>query len=122
MNKGNILLIDNDALFLDTRAIFLEKAGYRVFKAYSLEMADTILTNHWILMIVIDVRAQDDDDIYDKSGIEFAKRAEYLRIPKVILTGRPTSQDTRNVLVPSPELDGRPIAVDYIDKGEGGRA
>lgn len=34
--SGNVLFADNDPDFLNTRAEFLEQAGYRVLKAYTL--------------------------------------------------------------------------------------
>ena len=120
MNKGNILFIDNDKLFLDTRAIFLTRAGYRVFKAHTLEEAELNIKDHWIQLIIVDIRTVDDDDMTDKSGIDFARRPEYAQIPKIVLTGmKPDLKDIRNVLVPSPELGGQQIALTFLEKDEG---
>ncbi|MEM8863170.1 MAG: response regulator, partial [Chloroflexota bacterium] len=119
MGKGNILFIDNDPLFLETRSMFLERAGYTVYQANTLSEAAKMLNEHWIQLIISDVRANDDDDIHDKTGIDFIQRPEYLKIPKIILTGMPNSKDTRDMLLPQVERDNQPIALNYIDKADG---
>ncbi|MEM9774303.1 MAG: DNA-binding response regulator [Chloroflexota bacterium] len=119
MSKGNILFVDNDKPFLDTRSQFLERADFKVFKASSLTDAEKILRDHWIQLIITDVRARDDDDINDRSGIEFAQQPEYESIPKIVMTGMPNTRDMREVMrIPvDTNGNGQQIAIDYLDKG-----
>ncbi|MEM7802823.1 MAG: response regulator, partial [Chloroflexota bacterium] len=113
-NQGNILFIDDDKNFLDTRAIFLRRAGYTVFDATNLDDAMQILADRWIHLIIIDVRLEDPHDEHDKSGIEFVKLDKFSRIPKVVITAYPTFEDTREVL--RKNVEGESYALDYIDK------
>lgn len=119
MRNGNILFIDNDKLFLETRTIYLERAGYKVFPAYTLEEAEEKLNFHFIQLIIVDVRAIDDDDIHDKSGIDFAHKSKYASIPKIILTAEPSVSDQRKVLVGSSKSNWVAAARDYLAKADG---
>ena len=115
MSDKHVLFLDDDKLFLDTRAIYLEREGYTVFKAFSIEQAEKFLAERWIQLIISDVRLIDPDDLTDKEGIRFAERQAYRKIPIIIITNWPTRDDTRWVLRPEPALGGRSIAIDYLD-------
>jgi DNA-binding response OmpR family regulator len=116
----NILFADNDPDFLNTRAEFLENAGYRVLKAYTLEQARQLLAEARVHLAILDIRMEDDDDERDTSGLTLAKDPAYRPVPKIILTGFPTHQAVREAL--GPALDGLPPAVYFLSKQEGPEA
>jgi DNA-binding response OmpR family regulator len=115
-----ILLADNDADFLETRAEFLENAGYRVFKAYTLEQAQQLLADVYVHLSILDIRMMNDDDERDRSGLNLARNPVYRPVPKIMLTGFPTYQDVREAL--GPVIDGLPPAVNFLSKKEGPQA
>lgn len=117
MSKAIILFADNDHDFLDTRAEFLEQAGYRVLKAYTLVEARRLLAEARIHLAVLDIRMENDADEKDVSGLTLAKDPTFRAVPKIILTGFPTYQAVREAL--GPALDGLPPAVDFLAKQEG---
>ena len=67
MLNGQVLFADNAPDFLNTRAEFLENAGYHVVKAYTLEEARQLLANAHIHLAILDIRMVDDDDERDVS-------------------------------------------------------
>jgi DNA-binding response OmpR family regulator len=115
-----ILLVDNDLHFIKARAESLEKAGYFVLKATSVDKAQQLLSESHIHLAVIDLRLSDDNDEKDVSGLMLAKKDEYKHIPKIILTRYATYQGVREAL--SGALEGVPPAVDFIAKQEGSEA
>jgi DNA-binding response OmpR family regulator len=115
-----ILLADNDPDFLNTRAEFVENAGYRVLKAYTLEQARQLLADTHTHLAILDIRMVDDDDEKDISGLILAKDPAYRPIPKIMLTGFPSYQYVREAL--GPALDGLSAAVDFLSKMEGPEA
>jgi DNA-binding response OmpR family regulator len=120
MSKDQVLFVDNDPDFLNTRAEFLENAGYQVLKASTLEQAQQLLINARVHLAILDIRMVDDDDERDTSGLTLAKNLAYRPVPKIILTGFPTYQAVRQAL--GPVVDGLPAAVDFLDKQEGPQA
>lgn len=115
-----VLFADNTPIFLDTRAEFLENAGYRVLRASSVAEAKRVLDEAWVHLAVLDIRLSNDDDEKDSSGLMLAKQSEYRAIPKIILTGYPSYQQVRDVL--GPVAEGLPPAVDFLAKVEGSAA
>ncbi len=120
MAKTAILFADNDPDFLNTRTEFLENAGYRVLKAYTLKQARQLLTEAHVHLAILDIRMVDDDDEKDTSGLTLARDPTYRSAPKIILTNFPTYQDVRAAL--GPVVDGLPPAVDFLAKREGPEA
>lgn len=118
--SGHVLLADNDPDFLDTRAEFLEQAGYRVLKAYTLAQARQLLAEAHLHLAILDIRMEKDDDEKDVSGLTLAKDPAFCPVPKIMLTGFPSYQAVREAL--GPALDGMPPAVDYLSKQEGPEA
>lgn len=116
----NVLFADNDPDFLNTRAEFLEQAGYRVLKADTLEQARQRLAEARLHLAILDIRMEDDDDEKDVSGLSLAKDLAFRPVPKIMLTGFPSYQAVREAL--GPALDGMPPAVDYLSKQEGPEA
>lgn len=115
-----ILFAENDPDFLDTRAEFLIRAGYRVVKAISLSAARRLLQTERIHLAVLDIRLVDNDDDKDISGLTLAKDEAFRHIPKILLTKYPSYEQVRVALgMATKEM---PPAVDYIGKGEGPEA
>jgi DNA-binding response OmpR family regulator len=117
MEKGTILLADNLTRALETRAEFLQKAGYRVIKAGTYDEVLQHLSDSWVHLAVLDMRLVDDNDTEDESGLELAENEKFRAIPKIILTGFPTYASVREALTPFP--DGTPKAVAFLAKEEG---
>jgi len=117
MEKGTILLADNLPKALDTRAEFLQKAGYRVIKAASDAEALQHLENSWVHLAVLDIRLVEDNNPEDLSGLELAENPTFRAIPKIMMTGFPSYASVRDSLHPKP--DGLPYAIDYLAKEEG---
>ncbi len=114
--KATILFADNDPDFLATRREFLERAGYTVIPASNPTEARQKLEIGGIDLAILDIRLENDDDERDTSGLMLAKRVARA-IPKIILTDFPTFDYVREAL--RPQLDGLPVAVDFIMKKEG---
>lgn len=88
--KIRILFADNDPDFLDTRAEFVERAGFLVVKANSLTEANRYLTEEWAPIAILDVRMENDDDEKDISGLILAKQGFHNAVYKIILTNFPS--------------------------------
>ena len=84
-----VLFADNDHDFLNTRAEFLENAGYRVLKAYTLAQARQLLAEAHVHLATLDIRMENDDDEKDVSGLTLAKDPAFRPIPKIMLTNFP---------------------------------
>ncbi len=115
MTTGNILLADNDPVFLTTCAEFLESEGFRVIKAASSREAWNILETRHIHLAILDLRLTDDSE-KDRSGLLLAREAAR-STPKLILTKFPAHEDVRDAM----RWDNKtlPPAVDYVDKRKG---
>lgn len=120
MSQPTVLFVDNVPEFLDTRAEFLENAGYRVHKAYTIEQAERFLDDNLVHLAILDIRMVNDDDDKDISGLILAKDPVYQPVPKIILAGFPTFQLVREAL--GSVVHTRPLAVDFLDKREGPQA
>jgi DNA-binding response OmpR family regulator len=116
-SKVQILFADNNSDFLDTRAEFLENEGFCILKAYSLEAAHRILNRGRVHLAILDLRLIDDRDEHDESGFLLAQNPTYRNIPKIILTGFPSTERVRDALRIQP--DGTPTALDFLDKKDG---
>jgi DNA-binding response OmpR family regulator len=117
VSRGCILFADNNPHFLKTRAEFLERDGYQVRQAHSVEEAEAVLRDEWVHLAVLDIRLTDDDDPLDVSGLKLAQLEAYRSVPKIILTRFPSYEYVREVMSPVPT--GLPPAVDFLDKREG---
>jgi DNA-binding response OmpR family regulator len=120
MHRIQILLADNDKDFLNTRAEFLQNAGFRVLTASSPQEAEHILETARIHVAVLDIRLTNDGDERDTSGLTLAKKDDFRTVPKIILTGYPSYQYVREVL--GPAVEGLPPAIDFLAKSEGAEA
>ncbi|MCI0401189.1 MAG: DNA-binding response regulator [Gammaproteobacteria bacterium] len=113
----SILFVDNNPDFANTRAEFLEMAGYRVQKATTLDEAERCMRERWAPLAILDVRLVDDGDEKDLSGLTLARMESCRPIIKIVLTGYPTPDLVRELL--RLQNSGRPLAVDFLAKEEG---
>lgn len=120
MSEPTVLFVDNHVDFLDTRAEFLEQAGYRVLKAYTLGQAKQQLLNSYFHVAVVDIRMEDDDNPNDLSGLRLCEDLARESVPVVLLTEFPGLDSMGRALRPNP--DGSRLAVDYVDKRDGPQA
>jgi DNA-binding response OmpR family regulator len=118
--KKRVLFVDNDPDFLDTRSESLAGTVFNLFKSTSFEQAEAILRDHWVHLVIIDLRLRDEGDERDTSGLTLAKMDAYRSLPKIILTKFPSYESVREAL--GPALDGLPPAVDFVAKQEGPEA
>lgn len=112
-----VLFMDNKSSYLDIQSRLLEKEGYRVIKAPTLQDAEDILKKKRIHVAVLDIRMEDEEDEQDISGLLFAQKEEYHSLPKIILTAYPSFEYVREVL--GPPQKGLPSAVNFLGKDEG---
>src|ERR1700752_254952 len=112
-----VLFADNDPDFLQTRAEFLQKAGYHIIFANSPIDAEQLMEETNVHLAILDVRLVDDDSEKDISGILLAQKEEFRSIPKIILTGFPSLYTSRDALRPHPS--GFHPAINYLSKEEG---
>ena len=110
-----ILLADNIQAFVDVRANFLESAGFRTIRAYSLADAQRLMREAYFHLAILDIRLVDDGDTNDISGIKLAKDPQFRNIPKIILTGYPDFQTVSEIF--SLSLSEMPPFVNYLLKG-----
>lgn len=115
-----ILFVDNDPDFLDTWAEYLQRAGYRVVEAVSLDEARQRLAEAFFHLMIVDIRMVDHTDEHDRSGMALVNDPAYLPVPKIVLTRFPGFETTREAMKMRPE--GLPAAVDYLDKKAGPEA
>lgn len=118
--KKKLLVVDNDPDYLETCADILERAGYEVMRAVSSEEAERVMADSWVNLLITDVRLRQDNNRRDTSGISLAKKTEYRRIPKIIMTRWPDYDQVRKAL--GPVVEGLPPAVDFVSKKEGKKA
>ena len=108
-----ILLADDDEIFLRTCRNKLEGAGFFVQSATNPADAIQILQTERVHLAILDMRMERDDDEKDKSGLMVAKQTSR-QIPKIILTKFPAYQDVVEVL--KQDLQGYQAAVEFLDK------
>ncbi|MAT96514.1 MAG: hypothetical protein CL608_05170 [Anaerolineaceae bacterium] len=108
-----ILLADDDQIFLRTCRSKLEEVGFNVLSASNPEDAIHILKKERVHLAILDLRMERDNDEKDKSGLMVAKQTSRL-IPKIILTKFPAYQDVVEVL--KQDLQGHQAAVEFLDK------
>lgn len=116
MKRGSILWVENNPDYLNVRSEFLEEAGYEIIKAKTLKEAELLLQQHHIHLIILDIRLENDDNPFDKSGLDWAVQASYHHLPKIILTGYPSLEMARKALRSGE--NGQSLAVDFLDKND----
>lgn len=112
-----ILLMDNDASFLDTYARLLKEEGYMVLQASTVEAAEALLQQRRLHLGIFDIRMLDEDDQNDLSGLLLARNPAYRHLPKLMLTGYPSYEYVREAM--GAAESALPAAVNFISKEEG---
>lgn len=108
-----LLLADDDPIFLRTCRNKLEEAGFTVLSASNPDEAIAILQTERVHLAILDLRMERDEDEKDKSGLLVAKQTSRL-IPKIILTKFPAYQDVVEAL--KQDLQNHQAAVEFLDK------
>jgi len=116
MSQKLILMVDNHLDFLDTRAEYIEQAGFKVIKAHTAEDARTYAEQLHPDLAVVDVRLVNDLDEGDRTGVFLAETLRDI-CPVIMLTDYATYEVVRQTL--KPDEKGRPLAIDFVDKREG---
>lgn len=111
---ARILIIDDHKDILEELDKALKHRGHIPIVANSFIEGKQVLEDkkNPVDLAIIDVRLVDIPR--DKSGLDLARISP--AIPKIIITGYPTVQITREALKSN---DGTPLAVDFIPKGIG---
>lgn len=86
-----IMFVDNHIAFIDEWADWLEERGCRVYRAYDRWQAERILLQRHVHLAIVDIRLRDDTDATDLSGLDLAADERFSALPKIILTGHPTT-------------------------------
>lgn len=108
-----ILLADDDEIFLRSCRRKLDAAGFHVLTASNPADAINILRTERVHCAILDMRMERENDEKDKSGLMVAKQTSK-QIPKIILTKFPTYQDVVELL--KQDLQGYQAAVEFLDK------
>ncbi len=117
MPTSLILMVDNHTEFLDTRAEYIEQAGYRLSKASSAEAARLFAEQQPPDLAVVDVRLVNDEDDGDYTGVFLAQSLRQV-CPVIILTDHANFVIVRQTLIQYDQAD-RLYTVNFFDKSEG---
>jgi DNA-binding response OmpR family regulator len=114
-----LLLVDNNAEYRHSLRAFLKLENYQVEEAASVDEAIQYLERSHFDLLLVDLRMTDEDDGYDFSGMEVAKKARDTQTPCIVNTAYPTVYAAR-VALNSRSVE--PLAVDFVEKGAGPQA
>jgi DNA-binding response OmpR family regulator len=119
MTKPAILLADNDLDFLKISQEFLERHGYRVIPVSDPIEAQHVLEQEPVALAILDFRLVNDEDEYDRSGLNLARDTiGASSVPKIILTRFDRYDYARESLRPW-HGGGKAVAIDFVTKQEG---
>ncbi|CAG1010500.1 hypothetical protein ANRL4_04202 [Anaerolineae bacterium] len=113
-----ILLVDNVEDYRRSLRRLLEAEGFGVLEAASITEADEKLKlPDNIDLALVDLRMTDEQDDYDFSGIELAKKSREKGIPCIIITAYPSPESTYEAL--RSRGVSPPPAVNFVSKTKG---
>lgn len=112
-----ILLVDNARDYVASVAMRLELEGYRVATAHTVTDGQEMILSLKPDLVLADLRAGDDDNPIDITGLGVAKAASDQGIPCIMVTAFPNMETLRDAL--RRRTDGAHWAVDYVYKGAG---
>ena len=118
-NKIRLLLADNSSGYCRNLRSYLELDNYHVEVADTVDEALAKLDQALVDLILADLRLTKDDDPYDFSGLEVAKKANEKRIPCIIITAFPT---TETAILALRARGAEPLADEYVPKANGPQA
>jgi two-component system phosphate regulon response regulator PhoB len=102
-----VLIVDDEPYLLRILSFKLRREGYTTFEARSAEEAETVLINHSVDLIVLDVALATPTNGFDLAA-KLRRNASTQHLPIIMLTARGFSSDV---------LRGREIgAAGYITK------
>jgi len=93
MLEKRILLVDDEALILDTYKSLLHQTGYVVNTAYSGRKALEIFSHHSFDLVITDLVMDDGDGFYLIDEI----KNKYPHIPVIVFTGKASDCDKQFV-------------------------
>ena len=104
LRKENILIVDDDIDILELLQRHLQSMDYHTFKAVSVKEAIYILKDTFIDLLITDIQMPEID------GLQLLKfsNEHYPEIPKLVVTGYPSVQDSLQVI--------KSGATDYLTK------
>tara|TARA_R110002051_G_scaffold34256_3_gene76302 strand:+ start:21497 stop:22822 length:1326 start_codon:yes stop_codon:yes gene_type:complete len=104
LRKENILIVDDDIDILELLQRHLQSMDYHTFKAVSVKEAIYILKDTFIDLLITDIQMPEID------GLQLLKfsNEHYPEMPKLVVTGYPSVQDTLQVI--------KSGATDYLTK------
>ena len=117
--KANILLADDDAVYVATMKDYLARAGYSVWTEANFDDTRRALEQRQFDVAILDVRLTRNDDNKDTGGLLLAKACAP-NTPKIVVTAYPNWEDTRETMAPA--QDHRAAKMLYLAKQEGPQA
>jgi|APSaa5957512622_1039677.scaffolds.fasta_scaffold41895_2 DNA-binding response OmpR family regulator len=114
-----ILLVEDDPDYRRSLRSLLELENYSIDDTASKEDAIQNIKEKEYAIALVDLRLKDNNDIYDLSGFEVAKKARDAGVPCLIITAFETVDTTRLALR---SRDEKPLAKDVIPKTSGPQA
>lgn len=114
MNKGHILVVDDEPQDCEAVRDYLVAQGFKVTMVDNATEAKRVMAAKQADVAVIDLRLERSHDDQDFSGITLAKQSEP-SIPKIIWTRHPSIKAVREALGPA-ALNGLPAAVGFVSK------
>jgi DNA-binding response OmpR family regulator len=112
VNK-QLLIADNNADYRRSLRSLLELEDYWVEEAPSVEEAKAKLEAVPLDLALVDLRLTDDNDQYDISGLEVAKKAGEEGVPCIVITAFESVEATRLALR---SRGAEPLALDLVPK------
>ena len=87
--RATLLLVDDDRDFVASLEMLLPTLGYTVIPAHSVREALDVLDTSTVVVVVSDIRRPDED------GLDLIRvlRHRFPRLPTVLLTGAPPTDD-----------------------------
>lgn len=110
MNRGRILLVDDEPLILEMFESILRDEGYEVFVASNAKEAMQQLDRTIFEVVVCDVRLEDLDGF----DIMTIARKRFPGIGIVLITGAPSTADAQIALEQGASYLSKPIGFDLL--------
>jgi CheY-like chemotaxis protein len=102
---SNILVVENDKAFRKTLCDYLEIEGYKIIETQVIPEAEKELHSHHFDAAVVDVRMQNDENVFDWSGLILARFIAGYAIPVIILTAFDKPEDVARAYKVAPGIE-----------------
>jgi DNA-binding response OmpR family regulator len=110
LNKGRVLLVDDEPLVLEMFESILSQEGYDVFVAPNAKEALFHLERTFFDVLVCDVMLEDLDGF----DIMHISRKKHPEIAIVLITGAPTETDSERARLENASYLSKPIGFDLL--------